>query len=130
MQILYTENGKTHDIGTRAGKEAAFGKAQGTPIVMTDESGEIICAYNNVADIPRNTALIKSIRERYPHVSLRKALDLFENELMLKSKLEKNEILMKARPVSKPVTKIRPGWEKFDRLLTKLDEILMAQSAR
>jgi len=119
-QILYTANGKTFDIGTQAGKDAAFGKPRGTLISMFDENGELLCVYDNVRDIPRNTEMIKSIRAQYPGVPLLKALGLLENELLLKSKPQppKAKLLLKARQPSK-----QPSQQRFEYLLKKLDAL-------
>jgi len=115
-QILYTHNGKTFDIGTEAGKVAAFGKQRCATISMYDESGELICVYDNVADIPRNTEMIKSIRAQYPGVPLLKALDMLEHDLMLKSKPPKAKPLLKANASQSPR-------QNFKYLLKQLDAL-------
>ena len=125
-QILYSDARGTFDISTEHGKAAAFGRPQATPTIMTDESGEIVCAYNHPSEIERNTQLIKSIKEKYPNVPLRKAVGFYEQELLLKSQQEKAEMMLKSKQpaaVSKPKTS-RPGWEKIDRTLAKLDAMI------
>ena len=126
MQIIYEKNGKTYDMATREGREEILGKSEGTPTIMTDESGEIVCVYNHPSEIEKNTQLVKTVREKYPNQPLRKALDLFENELLLKAEQEKNEMLLKAQQpaaVSKPKTS-RPGWERIDAAMAKLDAMI------
>ena len=126
MQIIYEKNGKFYDMATREGREEILGKSQGSPVVMTDESGEIICAYTNPMDIEKNTALIKTIKEKFPGQPLRKAIDLFEQELLLKAKQEKAEMMLKSKQpaaVSKPKTS-RPGWERIDAAMAKLDAMI------
>lgn len=131
-QILFSDARGTFDISTEHGKEQAFGKAQATPMIMTDESGEIICAYNHPNEIEKNTALIKTIRERFPNQPLRKAVDLYQEELMLKARQEKSDLLKSQQPtVSKPVTKTsRSGWEQIDRTIAKLDAMMARNAAR
>ena len=127
MQILFEKNGMAYDMGTSEGRKEILGEIKCKQMFVYDEQGELVNFYDNPADMAKNAALIKSIKEQFPNVSLRKALDLFEGELLLKARKEKNEMLLKARP-AKPA--VKTGRKRLDAALTKLDEILMAQSAR
>jgi len=125
MQIIYEKNGEFYDMSTASGRREILGEVKGKTILVHNEQGELISFYDNPEQMERNSQLLKTVREKYPNVPLRKAIDFFEQELLLKSQQEKNELMLKSRPTaSKPVTKSRPGWEKIDRTLAKLDEMI------
>ena len=124
MQIIYEKNGEFYDMSTASGRREILGEVKGKTVLVHDERGELISFYDNPEQMERNAQLIKTIREKFPDQPLRKALDLFENELLLKARQEKAEMMLKSRQpaaVSKPS---RPGWERIDAAMAKLDAMI------
>lgn len=101
MQIIYEKNGQFFDMGTREGRREILGEVKGKTILVHNEQGELISFYDNPEQMDRNASLIKSLREKYPGQPLRKACDLYQEELMLKARQEKADLLKAQQPVCK-----------------------------
>lgn len=123
MQIVYEKNGRLFDMGTREGREEILGKSEGKTIFVHNESGELISFYNHPEQIDRNTQLIKSLRQKYPGVSLRKAVDFYEQELLLKAKREKTEMMLKSKQIKSSKPKKTAATSNWDLLLDQLDAL-------
>ena len=130
MQLIHEHLGKSYVVGSREYQEMMFGVPQALKII-TDESGEVVTFYRHKEDSEKNEQLDKSLRDRYPGQPLLKAIGLFENEMLLKSKplvvLETKESIRKAfQPVFDNSKKLRksiqnqPRTTKTERLMKSL----------
>ena len=90
MQIVYEKNGKFFDMGTREGSGEILGKSEGKTVFVHNEPGELISYYTDPEEIERDQ-FIKTLREKYPNIPLRKGLDFYQHELLLKANREKTK---------------------------------------